>query len=412
MKKIPLILLFIPLSLFSQNKRQLKSISSLIGPIKYIPNGIGSVNYPRYEPYFTLLNGDDSTLLIPPPLDLDIHHSKTFIPEFLIDIFEISRYHYYSVEFENSSLPTSFLDSLSKPNEPVSNISWEEAIKFAKIKQLVINTRLFDLGLDTTIYWVKCNLPSVDQWEKVASPIYDDIWLENEQPRCIYPVPYGYYNNMVRNIHRVYHKNVLIGNFIVPDSTKEVHLMNVGSFRASSRGFYDLSGNVSEWTRDSVSVDTVLNYYRQFYRYILGRPENVVYHRYAKGKMPYDGRFHHEIIKENPDWSIFEAESLKEDSLFVFPRGNNFALLQRMSDIIEVLKYVKTLENQSIASVKRCDSPKIVKGGAYNKHYEYAQTAVSQIYDRKESSSAIGFRLTYEISPAFIRVINKYLKYR
>ena len=72
-----------------------------------------------------------------------------------------------------------------------------------------------------------------------------------------------------------FYNNHRIGNFMVPDSNYQTLITDVGSYRQTERGLFDLSGNVSEWTRDTISEKLITDAFQNFYRKILGDVEDI-----------------------------------------------------------------------------------------------------------------------------------------
>ena len=394
-----------PFLTIAQSQKDLKSILRTLEHIKYVPEGFSSIDQPSYKEHRSIydfeFSGADSTIYLPVPSS----HSKfseDSVPAFYIDIFEVTREEYFqSISQVGPDKKTPLrIDTLSFSKNPVTHISWFEAKDYAKYKEALINKNIAEAGLDTNQYWIKCDLPSKDEWEKSATIIYDNTYYPKfRQEVTYYTQP---------STASPFYNNQPIGNFIVPDSNYQMVISDVGSYRQTERGLFDLSGNVSEWTRDTTSEKLIFDSFQKHYLKVLGDEENTRYYP-ASVVRYYDGKFHNELKKLYPDWSIFDIESQNTDSMFIFPANNNPSEMREIKKILSYLKFVKTLEQRNIESARRCNRPTIVKGGAYNKHFKYAQNAVSQLFDSNESFDNIGFRLTYKISLPLEEALNKLL---
>lgn len=142
------------------------------------------------------------------------YQRKVYLDSFLIDTTEVTNIDYESVfpEHQLRRHQTSACDQC-----PVTKVSWFEAHQYCQ-----------KIGKD---------LPTEAQWEKAAA----------EKSKCAY----SWTGELFKNKEEAKHSGLVRGGFELDDGTAPV-----ASYPANSYGVYDMSGNVWEWTRDWMSVQT------------------------------------------------------------------------------------------------------------------------------------------------------------
>ncbi|MCH9843392.1 MAG: PEGA domain-containing protein [Gammaproteobacteria bacterium] len=146
--------------------------------------------------------------------------------------------------------------TLDMPEQPVVNISWEQAALYcnwlSKIDRLdpfykERNGKITGSYINSTGY----RLPTEAEWS----------WVARFQEPVIQPESFGDYfstKNKSGNFADLSASDILSSVIPLYDDGAETTAV-VGSFDANSKGLYDLQGNVSEWVHDFYEIKFNLN---------------------------------------------------------------------------------------------------------------------------------------------------------
>jgi len=298
-----------------------------------------------------------------------------------------------SGDHDGDLLSDSYHNNIEFDSYPVVNVSWEQAQAYIhwlndRFKELLLNNNLYKSD------WGKYRLPEADEWEFAV--FSGRGWLdENQTAKRLYAwdgwqVMYG--NKYQANFGNIIDQNgVTIKN---PYDDGYSYTSPVKKFPQGILGLYDMSGNVSEWTNTSFTLDSLKEFYRNFYRKTLG------------GKNSDYAFLFDELYKENPDWSLFEKEvnkALGPDTIGVE------RYRPHMRDILIYLKECKKDELHNANVLKRIQNAIIVKGGSWNDAPCYLMNSSRQVFSKTTANPEIGFRVALTLSPELQKLLGKYM---
>jgi formylglycine-generating enzyme required for sulfatase activity len=272
---------------------------------------------------------------------------------------------------------------------PIVNISWQQAQAYVhwlnnRTKEVLIQNHL-------SANWGKFRLPESDEWEYSAMVQYRNGWWLDENQACYYTYAWEgekltENNNYKANFGAIIDQN----SIIIKKANDDGYSLTapIKSYKPNLLGLYDISGNVSEWTNTQITLDSIKLNYKKLYQYML------------EDKYAY---LLTEILKENPDWKVFEQ---------AIDTTRNRYQISREPDILFLLPYIKEIkqkENYNIQLLSKITDGVIIKGGSWENPPCYMINTSFQVLSKNYSTPQTGFRIALTFNPELEKLLGKYL---
>lgn len=308
----------------------------------------------------------------------------------VIDVMpDTMQWHYGPIKYIGDPMSEYYHNRLEFEAYPVVNVSQEQALAYIHWLNNRFSELLHSHRLNLS-YWGAFRLPTAQKWQYAASYAGPEWLDENQTENRVF----GWDSRSLKNSKESY-----LGNFgqIIDENGMLIKSMYDDgyqytapaiSYAPSALGLYNMSGNVSEWTKTSISVDSLRHYYTNCYKIVFRDYPSLI----------------NEFLKENPDWTVFEKYARPKNAQFYNPR-NDFEN-RDMSEIIYFMKPVKRAENHNMKTLSRQKNAVIVKGGSWADGPAYLQSAINQVFSKTNKSPKIGFRLALEMSSELKALLN------
>ncbi|ABG59362.1 conserved hypothetical protein [Cytophaga hutchinsonii ATCC 33406] len=274
---------------------------------------------------------------------------------------------------------------------PTTNISWHQAQAYIHW----LNNRMLELLKKNhvpTTDWGKYRLPEALEWEYAAMIVEKNgDWFNQRNPDA-YNI-YGWLDYPLTTKEGLYKANFGLirdlNHMVIKARWDDNYdaLAPVKKYVPSLMGLYDLSGNVSEWTNTSISLDSLNKFYAGYY-------SNLLQTKYQ--------HLFEELLKPAPDWKKFDA--FKAESV----RGRYDAQAQQYWFNEYVIR-VKEMENYNRSILSRISDGMLVKGGSWDNPPVYMINTCSQVLSKNFTTPQTGFRVALTLEPAFEKLLGSYL---
>lgn len=274
---------------------------------------------------------------------------------------------------------------------PVINISWKQSQAYIywlnnRMKELLTANHLY------TTEWGAYRLPEFSEWENAAMIQYKNGYWFDENQASYYTYAWEGRKLLDKDAYKANFGAIIDQNSVyVKDPYDDGHHFPapIKSYKPNLLGLYDLSGNISEWTNTSVTLDSNKQNFKKQYQKILGD-------KYAYLLT--------ELLKENPDWSLFESaiDKSKIDSYYPSKEPN-------MSTMLFHIKILKQHENQNTKVLSNITDGIMIKGGSWANGPCYMINTSCQVLPKSYTTSQTGFRVALTLNPLLEKMLGKYL---
>lgn len=250
-------------------------------------------------------------------------------------------------------------------NYPVLGCNWHQANAYCHWLTNRLNQFLSE-QLKVNNHKILYRLPTAIEWEYSTNNTQIFNWNWNTK-----------YNALKELAN--YGKEVDQHGLVLKNSYDDGHSFPspIKYYPANLNNIYDLSGNASEWTSTTLSIDSVENQYETYFKSLLSEKNQ---------------KYLTHLMADNPDYTFISTIQQ------INPHTTK--------DIIFFTREIKPyqLHNQHI--LKSNVTSVIVKGGSYSDPLIYLMNSSNQVYPKTHQSSKIGFRPVLIIPPSLLTTLS------